>query len=92
MEEYKRIAAKTLTNEEKTLYTNSNGVIIKTIFMHNTADNEIETALSFDGVVLLFKIAPKETLIVDKVILTNILKGKGNGVNIHISGIQLGGA
>ena len=55
MEEYKRIAATTLTNEEKTLYTNSNGVIIKTIFMHNTADNEIETALSFDGVVFCLK-------------------------------------
>lgn len=89
MEEYKRIVATTLTNEEKTLYSNSNGAIIKTILMHNTTDNEIETALSFDGVIFLFKIASKETLIVDKVILTNILKGKGNGVNIHISGIQL---
>ena len=89
MEEYKRIAATILTNEEKTIYSNSNGAIIKTILMHNTTDNEIETALSFDGVIFLFKIAPKETLIVDKVILTNNLKGKGNGVNIHISGIQL---
>lgn len=89
MEEYKRIAATTLIEEEKTLYSNSNGAIIKTILMHNTTDNEIETALSFDGVIFLFKIAPKETSIVDKVILTNILKGKGNGVNIHISGIQL---
>ena len=89
MEEYKRIAATTLTNEEKMLYTNSNGAIIKTILMHNTTDNEIETALSFDGVIFLIKIAPKETLMVDKVILTNNLKGKGNGVNIHISGIQL---
>lgn len=89
MEEYKRIAATTLTEEEKTLYSNSNGAIIKTILMHNTTDNEIETVLSFDGVIFLFKIAPKETSIVDKVILTNILKGKGNGVNIHISGIQL---
>lgn len=89
MEEYKRIAATTLTNEEKTLYSNSNGAIIKTILMHNTTENEVETALSLDGVIFLFKIAAKETLIVDKVILTNILKGKGNGVNIHISGIQL---
>lgn len=89
MEEYKRIAAATLTEEEKTLYSNSNGAIIKTILMHNTTDNEIETALSFDGVIFLIKIAPKETLMVDKVILTNNLKGKGNGVNIHISGIQL---
>lgn len=89
MEEYKRIVATTLTNEEKTLYSNSNGAIIKTILMHNTTENEAETALSLDGVIFLFKIAAKETLIVDKVILANILKGKGNGVNIHISGIQL---
>lgn len=89
MEEYKRIAATTLTDEEKTLYSNSNGAIIKTILMHNTTENEVETTLSLDGVIFLFKIAAKETLIVDKVILTNNFKGKGNGVNIHISGIQL---
>lgn len=89
MEDYKRIAAKTLTDNEITLYTDSKGAIVKTILMHNTTENEVETALTLDGVIFLFKIAAKETLIVDKVILTNILKGKGNGVNIHISGIQL---
>lgn len=89
MEDYKRIAATTLTATETTLYTDSKGAIIKTILMHNTTSAEVEVTLSIDSVIFIFKIATKETLILDKAILTNILKGKGNGVNIHISGIQL---
>nr|UVN08418.1 MAG: hypothetical protein [Bacteriophage sp.] len=89
MEEYKRIAAATLTDSETTLYTNSKGAIVKTILMYNTTAEEVETTLSLDSVVFMFKIAAKETVIVDKAILTNLLKAKGKGVNIHISGIQL---
>ncbi|MDU5111912.1 MAG: hypothetical protein E6248_15860 [Clostridium sp.] len=55
--------------------------------MNNIRDNEIETSLSFDGVIFLLKIASKEILIMNKVILMNILKGKENEVNINISGI-----
>ena len=89
MEEYKRIAATTLTANETTLYTDSKGAIVKTILMHNTTSAEAEITLSIDSVIFIFKIAAKETVIADKVILTNSLKAKGNGVNIHISGIQL---
>ena len=89
MEDYKRIAAVTLSNTETTLYTNDKGAILKTILMHNTTSAEVEVTLSIDSVIFIFKIAAKETVIVDKVILTNLLKAKGNGVNIHISGIQL---
>lgn len=89
MEEYKRIAAATLSDTETTLYTNSKGAIVKTILMHNTTSIEVDVILSIDSVIFMFKIAAKETIIVDKIILTNILKAKGNGVNIHISGIQL---
>lgn len=89
MEDYKRIAATTLTANETTLYTDSKGAIVKTILMHNTTSAEVEVTLSIDSVIFIFKIAAKETVIVDKVILTNSLKAKGNGVNIHISGIQL---
>lgn len=89
MEDYKRIAATTLTATETTLYTDSKGSILKTILMHNTTSAEVEVTLSIDSVIFIFKIAAKETLILDKVILTNILKAKGNGVNIHVSGIQL---
>ena len=57
--------------------------------MCNTAAEEVDVTLSLDSVIFIFKIAPKETVIVDKVILTNAVKAKGSGVNIHISGIQL---
>ena len=89
MEDYKRIAATTLTASETTLYTDSKGAIVKTILMHNTTSVEVEVTLSIDSVIFIFKIAAKETIIVDKAILTNNLKAKGSGVNIHISGIQL---
>lgn len=89
MEEYKRIAAVTLSDVETTLYTNSKGAILKTILMYNTTSVEVDVTLSLDSVIFIFKIAPKETLIVDKAILTNVVKAKGNGANIHITGIQL---
>lgn len=89
MEEYKRIAAVTLSDVETTLYTDSKGAIVKTILMHNTTSAEVDVTLSIDSVIFIFKISAKETLIVDKVILLNTLKARGNGVNIHISGIQL---
>lgn len=89
MEEYKIISATTLSDEEKVLYTNANGAIVRTILMHNTTEEEIEVTLSFDGVIFMFKMVAKETIILDKVILTKLLKAKGNGVNIHISGIEL---
>ena len=89
MEDYKRIVATTLTASETTLYTDSKGAILKTILMHNTTLAEVEVTLSLDGVIFIFKIAAKETMMVDKAILINNLKAKGNGVNIHISGIQL---
>lgn len=89
MEDYKRITAVTLSDTEITLYTNTKGAIVKTILMHNTTSAEVDVTLSIDGVIFIFKISAKETIIVDKIILTNTLKAKGNGVNIHISGIQL---
>lgn len=89
MEEYKRIATAVLNNTETTLYTSSKSAILKTILMCNTTSSEVDVTLSLDSVIFMFKISPKETVIVDKVILTNVIKAKGNGVNIHISGIQL---
>ncbi|MDG6888205.1 hypothetical protein ACV3SO_01320 [Clostridium perfringens] len=89
MEEYKRIAAVSLSDTETTLYTSSKGAILKTILMCNTTSSEVDVTLSLDSVIFIFKIAPKETVIVDKAILINAVKAKGNGVNIHISGIKL---
>ncbi|WP_415342407.1 hypothetical protein [Clostridium perfringens] len=89
MEEYKRIVAAPLNDVESTLYTSSKGAILKTILMCNTTSSEVDVTLSLDSVIFIFKIAAKETLILDKTILTNLVKAKGNGVNIHISGIEL---
>lgn len=89
MEEYKRIAATTLTDIETTLYTDSKGAIVKTILMCNTTLLEVDVTLSLDSVIFIFKLGTKETLILDKSILTNSIKAKGNGISIHMSGIQL---
>lgn len=89
MEEYKRIVEATLNDVESTLYTSSKGAILKTILMCNTTSSEVDVTLSLDSVIFIFKIAAKETLMLDQIIITNLIKAKGNGVNIHISGVQL---
>lgn len=92
MEEIKRIAATTLTDTESELYKNSTGAIVKTILLYNSNSLEKEVTLSLDGVAFLFALKSKETKIISSPLVTNSIKGSGAGVNIHISGIQLGGA
>lgn len=89
MEEFKLIANKTLIDTETILYTDTNGAILKTILLNNTNSTEKETTLNFDSVVFKFKLLPGETKIIDTPILTKNLKGTGNGINIHITGLQL---
>lgn len=84
-----RIAAKTLTDSEESLYNNSNGAIVKTILLHNSNSENKEVTLNFDGVTFLFNINSKETRIINSPIITNSIKVIGEGINIHISGIQL---
>lgn len=87
-----RIVAKSLTDNEESLYDNSSGAIIKTILLHNSNSEEKEVALKLDGVAFLFVLNSKETKILSSPLVSNSIKGSGAGVNIHISGIQLGGA
>ena len=87
--EEKRLAAKTLTDNEESLYNNSTGAIVKTILLHNSNHEEKEVTLKLDGVAFLFTLNSKETKILSTPIVTNSIKGSGAGVNIHISGIQL---
>lgn len=84
-----RIAAKTLGDTEESLYNNSNGAIVKTILLHNSNSENKEVTLNFDGVTFLFNINSKETRIINSPIITNSIKAIGEGINIHISGIQL---
>ena len=72
MEEYKRIAAVALNDTETTLYTNSNGAIVKTILMCNTAAEEVDVTLSLDSVQFVEKPPVKKSegfclLVVDKI-------------------------
>lgn len=85
----KRIAAKTLTDTEESLYTNSAGAIVKTILLHNSNATEKEVTLNIDGVTFLFRLSTKETKILNSPLVVNLFKAKGAGINIHISGIQL---
>lgn len=89
MEEYKLIAAKTLTATDQQLYSNTSGAIIKTILLYNSKETESEATLLIDSVAFKFKVGPGDTVVLDSPILTKNLKGTGEGINIHISGIQL---
>ena len=85
----KRIAAKTLTDTEESLYNSDLGAIVKTILLYNNNDTEQEVTLNIDGVTFLFKLSSKETKILNIPLVVNSLKAKGNEINIHISAIQL---
>lgn len=87
-----RIAVKTLSDNEESLYNNLNGAIVKTILLYNSNDAEKEVTLNLDGVAFLFRLNSKETKILSSPLVTNSIKASGVGINIHISGIQLGGA
>jgi len=89
LEEIIRIKATNLTAVEQTLYTNTVGAIVKTIMLYNTNTVDTDVTLSFDGVIFLFTLTTKEVKIINTPIVTNVIKGTGLGVNIHVSGIQL---
>lgn len=84
-----RIAAKTLTDNEESLYNSSDGAIVKTILLYNPNDSQKEVTLKLDSVAFLFTLNSKETKILSTPIVTNSIVAKGATVNIHISGIQL---
>ncbi len=88
MEEYKIIKATTLTEAEQTLYSNSSGVIVKTIVLQSTNPTTTKATLSFDGVAFNFELGSDVTKF-EGPIMTKAIKGSGNGVNVHITGLQL---
>lgn len=92
MEEIKRIAATSLTDTETELYNDTNGTIIKTMMLYNSTSDEKEVSLKLDNIEFKFKLATGETKIIDSPVVSNLIVAAGLGINIHISGIQLGGA
>ena len=89
MEEFIILANKTLTGQEQNLYTDANGAIIKTIMFHNTTGNKTEATLKFDSVAFTFPLEANETKIFDNTILSKVIAGQGDGINIHITALQL---
>ena len=97
MDEIKRLFAGTVTNTEQTVLDMTNGAVLKTIIIGNESETEQTIKLIVDGSVFLFTIEAKKTLIIDNAIVCNILKMQlltesEDVLNVHISGIQLGGA
>lgn len=88
MEEYKIIKATTLTEAEQTLYSNSSGVIVKTIVLQSTNPTTTKATLSFDGVAFNFELGSDVTKF-EGPVMTKAIKGSGDGVNVHITGLQL---
>ncbi len=86
MEEYKIIAT-TLTDTERTIYANSNGMIIKSILLQATATNK-QATLKFDGVAFNFNLN-EDTTIISTPIMTKNIKASGTGINLHITALQL---
>lgn len=93
LDEIKRLYAGTVNNTEIELINLTNGAVIKTILLGNSAEIKQTVTFNVDGTVFLFDVEAKSTLIIDKAIVVNILKATAaENLKIHISGIQLGGA
>ena len=88
MEEYKIIKATTLTEAEQTLYSNTSGAVVKTIVLQSTNPTIKKATLSFDGVAFNFELGSDVTKF-EGPIMTKAIKGSGDGVNVHITGLQL---
>lgn len=88
MEEYKIIKATILTESEQTLYSNTSGAVVKTIVLQSTNPTITKATLSFDGVAFNFELGSDVTKF-EGPIMTKAIKGSGDGVNVHITGLQL---
>lgn len=89
MDEIIRIKAGTLSDVEEQIYNNVNGAVIKTVILYNNNEGKKEVTLNIDGVAFLISLESKETRIINNSIKVNLLKVKGEGVNAHITAIQL---
>ena len=93
MDEIKRLYVGTISTEETNVLDLTNGAVLKTILICNNSETEQTISINIDSSVFLFTIEAKKTLIIDNAIVCNILKLKASAeLNVHISGIQLGGA
>lgn len=93
MDEIKRLYVGTISTEETNVLDLTNGAVLKTILICNASETEQSIEINIDSSVFIFAIEAKKTLIIDNAIVCNILKLKASAeLDIHVSGIQLGGA
>jgi hypothetical protein len=93
MDEIKRLYVGQITSTESTIFNLTNSAVLKTIMLYNDSTAKETVTLTVDGTVFCFDVDTNATLIMDKVIVCNVLKVKtvANNINVHISGLQLGG-
>lgn len=93
MDEIKRLYVGTISTEETNVLDLTNGAVLKTILICNASETEQTIEINIDSSVFIFNLKAKETLIINEAIVCNILKLKASAeLDVHISGIQLGGA
>lgn len=88
MSAYKLFAAKTLTVSEESLYSRTDGFIIKTIMLYNPSDSQTTVSFKFDSILFNFELQPKEVKTLSDTVFCKTLSASGNGVSVHISGLQ----
>lgn len=89
MEEFIIVANQTLTKEEKVIYSNNKGSVLKTILLFNQNETEAKVTFVFDGVYFDYLLPSKDMRIINSPILTKEIKAIGENVNVHITGLQL---
>ena len=89
MEDFAIIANQTLTKEEEIVYSNNKGAVIKTILLFSQNENTKEATLIFDGVAFKYLLTPGDTNVINSPIMTKEVRAMGEGVNVHITGLQL---
>lgn len=57
--------------------------------IHNSTGNRTKATLKFDSVAFVFPVEANETKIFDNTILSKVIAGQGDGINIHITALQL---
>lgn len=91
MDQVIKLASKTLTDTFEVLYNKpSKPFIIKTVLLYNANTEAGYAVLNLDGMDFKFPVTADETKIINIPIVSNVIQAKGNKINIHISGIQIG--
>lgn len=91
MDEIKKLYSGTINNTSVETLNLINGAIVKTILINNNGTEEATLTLTIDSVAFSMQVTPGFNII-DKTIFCKSLNIQTIGnINIHITGIELGG-